>query len=51
MASKPKASKINICPACKSSEINFFVGFESGQYECKACGYVGPIILEKEVNN
>lgn len=34
------------CPVCKSNKIDFSAGGITGQYECKQCGYVGPIILE-----
>ena len=36
-----------ICPVCKSEEINFYMGGQFGKYECKDCGYVGVIVLEK----
>ena len=42
--------KIRKCPKCKASKIMLHVGGLSGMYECKECGYVGPIILEEEVD-
>jgi len=38
------------CPRCGSEDIGFETGFVTGQYHCKDCGYVGPIVLEEEVD-
>ena len=38
---------MKICPVCESSEIGLHMAGLDGKYECKKCGYVGPIILEK----
>lgn len=35
------------CPNCKSSNIFLFAGGITGSYQCKDCGYVGPIVIEK----
>ena len=43
--------KIQICPKCRSDEIKLHVGGRTGSYECKKCGYIGPLIIEKEIKN
>ena len=42
--------KIKKCPRCKSTKIEYFAGAITGQYHCKNCGYIGPIILEEDVD-
>lgn len=43
--------KIEMCPVCKGTDIFLYMGGQLGiLYKCKNCGYVGPIILEKDVN-
>jgi uncharacterized metal-binding protein (TIGR02443 family) len=38
-----------ICPKCKSLDIFLWLGGNAGIiYECKNCGYRGPVVLEKE---
>ncbi len=44
-----KRLKVKICPICKSNNITLYMGGQMGNYKCKNCGYVGFIILEKEV--
>ena len=34
------------CPACKTENLVQYMGAQFGKYECKKCGYVGPIALE-----
>ena len=41
--------KQKICPKCKSSDIIFNAGGQTGKYECKNCGYVGAFIIEQEI--
>jgi predicted RNA-binding Zn-ribbon protein involved in translation (DUF1610 family) len=42
--------KVQICPYCKSKNIGLYMGGQTGiQYECKACGYVGPIVIEQDI--
>ncbi|MFQ5620914.1 MAG: NAD(P)/FAD-dependent oxidoreductase, partial [Candidatus Nanoarchaeia archaeon] len=36
------------CPDCRSTEITLYMGGQFGKYLCKSCGYVGPLILEKD---
>lgn len=43
--------KINICPVCKSTKINYYAGALTGQYHCDECGYIGAIILEEEIED
>lgn len=40
--------KKQICPVCKEEALKLFVGGQTGQYECKHCGYIGPLMVEKE---
>ncbi|MBI2548209.1 FAD-dependent oxidoreductase [Candidatus Woesearchaeota archaeon] len=35
------------CPTCGSDAITLAVGGQIGKYECKSCGYIGPLILEE----
>lgn len=42
--------KKELCPVCKEENLKLFVGGQTGQYECKSCGYVGPLIISKEIN-
>lgn len=39
---------MRICPNCGSTEIKLVAGGELGMYECKKCGFRGPIFLEVE---
>jgi transposase-like protein len=43
--------KILICPKCKSDSIILNLGGETGKYECKKCGYISTLIIEKEIKN
>ncbi|MBI3190314.1 hypothetical protein HYZ41_01270 [archaeon] len=38
------------CPACRSSGIGLYAGGITGSYECRKCGYIGPLILELKKN-
>ncbi len=41
--------KLKKCPKCGSSEVNLYMGSETGiKYECKDCGYIGPLVIEEE---
>ena len=45
-----KLKKIEICPVCKSPDIFLYMGGQIGMlYKCNACGYIGPIVLEKDL--
>ena len=40
---------VKLCPQCGSSSITLYMGGMTGvQYECKKCGYRGPIIIETD---
>ena len=39
-----------ICPKYKSIKIMLNVGGQTGKYECRKCGYIGVLIIEKEQN-
>lgn len=46
-----KLKKIEICPVCKSPDIFLYMGGQLGMlYRCKKCGYTGPIVLEKDID-
>ena len=46
--SKTKRIHKQICPRC-GGPIFPFIGFEAGMiYECKRCGYHGPLALNEE---
>ena len=50
MKKEKKTIKVKICPQCKSYNIILWMGGELGvQYKCKDCGYIGPLIIEKDV--
>ncbi|MBN2566581.1 hypothetical protein JXB02_00675 [Candidatus Woesearchaeota archaeon] len=42
--------RIRTCPNCGSTDIRPYMGFETGvQYRCGTCGYVGPIVVERDI--
>ncbi len=42
--------RVLTCPQCGSARVNVAMGSLTGQvYRCNACGYVGSLILEKEI--
>ena len=42
--------KLRTCPSCGSARINLYMGAELGMlYKCETCGYIGPIIIEQDV--
>ncbi|MEK6860696.1 MAG: hypothetical protein AABY07_01880 [Nanoarchaeota archaeon] len=43
--------KIKKCPRCMSTKIDSLSVVITGQYFCKKCSYLGPLIIEKEVKN
>jgi len=44
-----KKIKVRVCPKCESSNIIQWLGGKTGQYKCKNCGYIGALIIEKDV--
>ncbi|MBN1645690.1 hypothetical protein JW868_01480 [Candidatus Woesearchaeota archaeon] len=42
-------SRVRFCPRCQSTDIELYAGGQTGAYRCKKCGYVGPLILEKDI--
>lgn len=45
---KGTRAKTDICPVCGKHMVPY-VGFKAGMiYECKSCGYRGPIALKQE---
>lgn len=42
--------KVYRCPRCRSEGISLEAGFLTGQYHCRKCGYIGPIVLEEDVD-
>ncbi len=42
--------KVKMCPYCLSTKISYEAGMMTGQkYRCNKCGYVGSLILEKDM--
>ena len=37
-----------LCPKCESENVTLYMGGQLGKYQCKNCGYIGALILEKE---
>ena len=50
MPRKKKVEKEIFCPKCKSADITLYMGGIFGKYKCKSCGYIGPIVVEKELD-
>lgn len=45
-----KKIKVKFCPICDSSNVILWMGGTLGvQYKCKKCGYLGPLIVEKDI--
>ncbi len=43
--------KIRTCPSCGSIDIHLHLGGTTGmKYKCKTCGYIGPLIIERDVD-
>ena len=43
-----KPDVVKMCPKCKSKNIFIWMGAQAGViYECKDCGYHGPLIIEE----
>jgi len=42
---------IKRCPKCGSTSVTLWIGAITGQYFCKNCRYVGPLIIEEDVEN
>lgn len=40
--------RLKICPSCKKSGIELFIGGQTGSYKCNRCGYIGPVVVEVE---
>ncbi|MCK4531405.1 MAG: hypothetical protein KAT94_00920 [Candidatus Aenigmarchaeota archaeon] len=37
------------CPVCDSRSITLWMGAKLGiQYQCKKCGYHGPLVIEED---
>ena len=50
MYRKMEKNKVIVCPICFGSRIDLFLGGYAGKiYRCLDCGYVGPIVLEMEL--
>lgn len=39
---------MKFCVKCRSRNVDLYMGFQFGKYKCKDCGYIGPLVLEKE---
>jgi len=44
----PAARSVKVCPRCRSKNIFIWMGAQVGViYECKKCGYRGPLVVEE----
>lgn len=42
--------KILTCPQCGSADLYYEAGLITGyKYHCKRCQYVGPFVIEKDI--
>jgi len=39
-----------ICPNCRLIGIILNVGGQTGKYECKKCGYIGALVVERAID-
>ena len=40
-----------LCPHCGGTDLDFEAGLITGQkYHCKGCGYVGPFVLQRDLD-
>lgn len=44
-----RKSTIKICPKCKTSSMELYMGAIFGKYRCKKCGYIGNLVIEKDL--
>jgi hypothetical protein len=43
--------RLLLCPDCGSTDLDFEAGLITGQkYHCQACGYVGPFVVERDLD-
>ena len=43
--------RVLLCPHCGGSDLDYEAGLITGQkYHCKACGYVGPFAVERDLD-
>lgn len=39
--------KIKKCPNCGGEEVYWYAGAITGSYQCRKCGYIGPLVVEE----
>lgn len=39
--------KKKLCPNCKKQGVELYAGWVTGSYQCRKCGYVGPVVVEQ----
>lgn len=43
--------RIKVCPFCRSTKVDLYMGSYFGKlYKCFDCGYVGPLIVEIDID-
>ncbi|MCX8202116.1 MAG: hypothetical protein N3H84_08475 [Candidatus Caldarchaeum sp.] len=43
---------VQVCPACGKAELDLYLGGYLGKiFICRACGYIGALVIEIEVGN
>ena len=47
---KEKKFVLKLCPKCNSDDVGVVIGGQMGMWECRKCGFRGPSLLEKEMN-
>lgn len=41
--------KRKLCPKCRSPDLQLYAGWYTGSYNCRHCGYLGPLVLEEDI--
>jgi len=48
---KKRPGSVLTCPQCGSSDLYYEAGLITGyKYHCKRCQYIGPFVIEKEID-
>jgi hypothetical protein len=43
--------KVLVCPQCGSADLYYEAGLLTGyKYHCKRCDYIGPLVIEKDLD-
>jgi len=48
---KKRPGRVLTCPQCGSADLYYEAGLITGyKYHCKRCQYIGPFVIEKEID-